>query len=1402
MQGPISVAAAVASPTASGGAGNTFETRVIGAFVVYMLCGLQSPRLPPGRITTLRCQSGELGYSTDDLLVTAVSEAATVHRLAAHVRLRVRLTAGDEAFSSALRDCWKDFGKPSLIDGARDKVAIITGLLPSFFASHVQPVLSWARTSSTASEFLRKVAPAGGGSERKQQFVDDVRAILGLDRANEADDDRLWRFLKVLEIISLDFDVPDAASGSDVMALLNRHKAAGSPDASLLWAQIVNVADRYKSTAGTLSAESLPQSLGPLVATAFPDNDASLANNAVVQKFRALSQVGVEDANSVGKDAEGRAVLLGEDLYVSRDQESAILELVTRSDADRPTGLQVQIVGEAGYGKTSLLWHLFHEFASGGRLIPVFLKAWLFAESTDQTRLELLDLITTFVDLGRPCVLLIDTVDVLMHEQKIRDQFNATLTALLDTGTSVLVTSRPQEANSLPPTRHRVNLGSFSETELPAAIENYSRRFHRDFAPEHREAALADLREAMAQGLPVSELCIVPLTLRMLFVLYAPHGIPREIDIHQLYSDYWKYKVERDQRGGEPLQHQGEADCSSAALRLGIVMLAEGQPEVQAKVVGKYVGESGTFGSQLRQLVQRSIVSETEYPADRTFRFFHQTFFEHVAARALLANDPQRGLELLESKLNERPGDLFLSAVLEQALLLCDEYPRQVREIGRAKLVRALTNASPALKHAGTYAYVHKREASEDLTRAMRRLVDDRDTMVIERLLATGANMARERTDELIALLFGVLAHSNPGDTKRVFDLLDRCVEPAPERVLPLIKQLHFDKRIKDDTERYATIVPSYLRLVTKLAPLDKDWAWDVLVALYRDVNFKFAGARTHMAIIRAFKGLSGLIGDREIFTRFKLSVGSLHSPGALVGEAFTTEVADMQANEWQARGLPVDDVMAMELPTDTVWLHVHLSAIAFALHRSNRDRIEEIAIRMASGQNVYAATMWLRIGLQELIRAAAMDPSEAFRCRAKALTKTLYGIARVRKDKARTRLIMEAMRSAGASDDEVLDLVSADDWSSEDFWRDLPMSGDFLLPAIRKGNELARDALLALGRAPPAGKVALQFVGATLLEYVLDNPGQMKHFVDFAIGHRDTKHVRALLERLPDDALPRLSAEIARLAVAKDSWLKNTGGQTRRQVVQIWAAMIQRRLLVLPPWREISHFAQIQADKGILTTLFELMELGVSRNQYSAKEVVEAVAVLCPGNDQCMDSGIETICKIGFATPEVRNQCLDLVVGLTFPRGGGSARVSSAQASLLEVMAVDHSDRALKYVNDFLEAATASSKTSEIFRTIESKWRGPLRRLMRVLKHEQVEELARLVPTSPEPIGHMIVDAICRIRMNEHSATLDAIHGDSVVPIRVRRLISNYKYNKERTAGSSVWPEIYETLRPERVLR
>ena len=93
---------------------------------------------------------------------------------------------------------------------------------------------------------------------------------------------------------------------------------------------------------------------------------------------RQLSQIAVGDAQFITNDRFGMFggdVRLDQGLYVIRRLEQNLSRVLAKKKA--PPDL-VLVVGDAGNGKTSLLWHVYHTLPSSEGWEPLFIKSTLF----------------------------------------------------------------------------------------------------------------------------------------------------------------------------------------------------------------------------------------------------------------------------------------------------------------------------------------------------------------------------------------------------------------------------------------------------------------------------------------------------------------------------------------------------------------------------------------------------------------------------------------------------------------------------------------------------------------------------------------------------------------------------------------------------------------------------------------------------------------------------------------------------------------------------------------------------------------------------------------------------------------------------------------------------------------
>lgn len=215
--------------------------------------------------------------------------------------------------------------------------------------------------------------------------------------------------------------------------------------------------------------------------------------DAALKNVRILSQIAAKDAGFVtefGDDENSIGIRLDQNLYVNRTIETEIHKLLDTSPIDELTLLL--ITGEAGFGKTSLLWHLYHTLPGNNLMEPWFIKSTFltttippaatpdsFYQSSQLTVSKLLAAADAVNQQGKKPVILLDTVDLLLHNERDRERLLEVLSHLRMSGCRVIATSRPQEAVHLRAHADRlVGLQEYDARELEEAVANHVHCFY------------------------------------------------------------------------------------------------------------------------------------------------------------------------------------------------------------------------------------------------------------------------------------------------------------------------------------------------------------------------------------------------------------------------------------------------------------------------------------------------------------------------------------------------------------------------------------------------------------------------------------------------------------------------------------------------------------------------------------------------------------------------------------------------------------------------------------------------------------------------------------------------------------------------------------------------------------
>lgn len=523
-------------------------------------------------------------------------------------------------------------------------------------------------------------------------------------------------------------------------------------------------------------------------------------------------------------------------LYVVRDVQQEILgRLADPAESDRP----VAVVGEAGYGKTSLLWGLYRDLTDHPRLRPLLVNAaWLHAAQPGHPPIlsgeDLVHAVKALYRSGTTPVVLLDTMDLLLHEEARSVQAIDLLDEVAGAGALVVVTCREQEATALDRHFAIVRLGTYTESELPGAIEQHVLAFCPDAPPQSIEDKRALMLRLAAGGLGMSEVVHHPLFLRLLFEAYEGSFPNEELDTRGVLAAYFDQKICDDVRGqanSDVACDDVHVECFCLAIALfsaGAVALPRKELLCRAqKVATAWVGaRADALSHALDLLIERSVLLADSPDG---IRFRHQLLFEYVAARALIERGGAAELHRLLDIVKARPLDLFTGAVFEQALIYAWGTSRTQQQGLAAVLTTLAESPSVNLQSMALVVTAHHPDAEANVTRLLQRA----ETETVRRFVELTPRVSGPNVGRTLLLLRRVWDRSDPLCRRAVLNVLERFAPRDGRAVRDFIVDkecIEYVVEAKGDLLLSQRALPRSLGL---LAATDPAWSTDGLFTLF-----------------------------------------------------------------------------------------------------------------------------------------------------------------------------------------------------------------------------------------------------------------------------------------------------------------------------------------------------------------------------------------------------------------------------------------------------------------------------------------------------------------------------------------------------------------------------------------
>jgi hypothetical protein len=389
----------VASPFSTGGGGSEYEDFVGGYYLAMMLLQV----VPRGQGTAVidrevQFQSLYRGEPVDDIVVRFSLPQREI-KLAIQCKRDLTFGVKDQQFDDVIHACWDTFTESSFSRGF-DRFGIALGLYSKNIDEYYKTTLTWARTSTTAEDFLKRLSQKGLGNQSQSQFVDLIRTKLDNYAGRKVSDEDLWQFLRSMVLLHFDFQQDDSRDQTYTIDLLSYAlPAEQKARASDLFQQLVRYAATANRTGGSFDRITLTERL-------IGDGFSLLPTRDCRQDLERLE----EHANFILRDI--RADIGG--LVLNRTQA------LTDIQEHLHTATLLELVGAPGVGKSAILKALIEQYK--GESPPIVLSwdrlsgiGWNGFAQILQLSQPLHELLLAISGSSSPCVF-IDGVDRITDE--------------------------------------------------------------------------------------------------------------------------------------------------------------------------------------------------------------------------------------------------------------------------------------------------------------------------------------------------------------------------------------------------------------------------------------------------------------------------------------------------------------------------------------------------------------------------------------------------------------------------------------------------------------------------------------------------------------------------------------------------------------------------------------------------------------------------------------------------------------------------------------------------------------------------------------------------------------------------------------------------------------------------
>jgi len=1223
------------------------------------------------------------------------------------------------------------------------------------------------------------------------------------------------RYFDDAGVCRLEALIAAAGARQEVARHMAEAKGNGSPSKDEVAAQAIRIKRIVASRSATMAslrliAPALEVEFGDLLALSSPERrspraepsparthkteeqiapwlDLNTESGRLYERLNRASELTANRTNIVRDELGLPLLTLQDQLYIRRVAEDEIARTLELRASESPL---IVVDGEAGTGKSSILWATVRNLRQAGEnawLIDAVELQSIFGFGQDGMILSegFRELFRHLTAEENAPVLLIDTIDVSLNRGGSDVYVRSLLIELAMAGVAVIAASRPGEARMLNAHGpHSIKLFDYTEDEFPRAVVAYAKAYVDGGETLTPEAHANRVMEAAAQGFPIKEICRNPLTLRMLYAVYAPKEINFEdVDVVTLYREFWHRRIETDLRTDAKTPNFDQADLSEAAMRIAIAMLVAGQPELPRDRLARELQAAGVNPMGIEQLRGRGVVWVSPLGPDHVVGFFHQTFFEHAAALSILRLGRAKGIAALAERWTNYDGNLFLGAVLERVLVLSEyELPPEQNEAER--VISSLEGASG--KAVEAYVYVHRTTVPDSLTEGIRSRVTAKDPLTVERLLAIGANAVRPRRAALIEMLGPVLRSESSRWLRRAMELLLRFASPDVADVRRIIRGAELGSILLEGSDKYMHSRELYLLFLERSARSDPHWSLAELGRFLADA-LKRKSERSCLDVLEAAGSITafapGLARNLEAFAR-------LDHPN--IAERITSEdvarkMGDLYRACWQSEGIGIEAAIAEVKNRAGLAMLGRLHALgdliveatpAEAAHAFEMTgRIEDQTVRVMA-----ARITWARC-FATMIRDWSSADFAVVAKRARTLAGDPFSAER----NGHADILFHLVRYSAFSKELIAHLSGDSALIDERPWLDTRILGHRLIQGTAehvRGAERAFDLLMQA----PAEHAHL--ARGALVQLTSSQVSSETQPIALQLA-RITEDAEAALEvlRRSETLDPTSKSFVAPLMkMAEERWRTGNPKSMRNgsgiafELIRLgadpgfgWDVIVSR----LKKERDDLGMAQLARALGTLAIrdpvrkwerMDWLLAFARSKGKATRDAVLEFYSIAAE-NKPDVESAIDGLFDLAFTAPTDGNL------------------IEKLQAPLYSLYAARH-PRVPELAVALVERSRPQSP--QTCHRICGTFKRLFGLIVEQMDERTIDQLLLIVPDVHRRLGRMIVEGVARVGAANLSPKLKAIVENPRTDPEISTLAARFLHRELRTSGLQRWPELY----------